>query len=159
MAILLTGGTGKTSIRIARMLQGNQIPFVLASRRGPSTAPQGMPATTFNYLDPSTFANPFSQKHDELPDGAKISAIYLVSPEIQEPSPPMIDFVDFAFNQHGVRRFVLLTGSSAEKGGCHVGKLWQHLEDLGAEYTVLRATWFMGMYGLPLPPCPTPSYP
>ena len=56
----------------------------------------------------------------------------------------MIAFVDLAI-KHGVRRFVMLTGSEAERSGeVHSGAIWQHLEDTGVEYCVLRATWFMG---------------
>lgn len=54
MAIILTGGTGKTSIRVARFLQNENIPFVLASRRGQSAAPPDMPAVKFDWLDKDT---------------------------------------------------------------------------------------------------------
>ena len=57
----------------------------------------------------------------------------------------MIEFVDIAIKQ-GVKRFVMLTGSEAEKGGSvDSGRAWQHLEETGVEYCVLRATWFMGL--------------
>lgn len=141
MAVLLTGGTGKTSLRLARFLQDAKVPFLLASRKVETEAPSGMPATKFDWVDSSTFENPFKYKS---PSGQSISAVYLVAPEIAEPSPPMIAFVDHAVEKHGVKRFVLLTGSSTEVGGVYVGKLWQHLVDLGVEYCVLRATWFMG---------------
>jgi uncharacterized protein YbjT (DUF2867 family) len=56
----------------------------------------------------------------------------------------MIAFVDLAI-KHGVKRFVMLTGSEASRGGgVGSGGTWQHLEDTGVEYCVLRATWFMG---------------
>ena len=56
----------------------------------------------------------------------------------------MIAFVDLAI-KHGVKRFVMLTGSETERSGkVHSGAVWQHLEDTGVEYCVLRATWFMG---------------
>lgn len=143
MAILLTGGTGKTSIRLARFLQDAKIPFLLASRKGEAGAPSGMQATKFDWLDSSTFENPFQHKFS---GGKSISAVYLIAPEVPEPSPSMTAFVDLAVNKHGVKRFVLLTGNSAEKGGVYVGKLWQHLVDIGVEYCVLRATWFMGTF-------------
>lgn len=63
----------------------------------------------------------------------------------------MTAFIDHAFKKHGVKRFVLLGGSSVEKGGRLVGKVWQHLVDIGAEYCVLRATWFMGALEPPGP--------
>jgi festuclavine dehydrogenase len=96
----------------------------------------------FDWLDPSTFENPFQHK---FPDGEKISSAYLVSPPVDDPAPLMIEFIDLAVKKHGVKRFVLLTGSSSDVGGRGVGKVWEHLIELGVEYCVLRATWFMGM--------------
>jgi festuclavine dehydrogenase len=143
MAILLTGGTGKTSVCTARLLQDANIPFLLASRRGEGAAPSGMPATKFDWLDSSTFEAPFQYK---FPAGESISAVYLVSPEVADPAPQMNAFVDHAIKEHGVRRFVLIGGSTSEPGGPHVGKVWTHLMDLGVEYCVLRPTWFMGRF-------------
>ena len=141
MAILLTGGTGKTSTRIARFLQDAKIPFVLASRNAQAGAPAGMQAVKFDWLDPLTFEYPF---HHGFPDGETISAVYLVAPTVPDPVPWMIAFVDLAFKKHGVKRFVLLASTSSKPGGPHVGMVWQHLIDIGAEYYVLRPTWFMG---------------
>ena len=100
-----------------------------------------MEATKFDWLDSSTFENPFQNK---FLDGESISAVYLISPAVPDPVPSMTAFIDLAVEKHGVKRFVLLSGSTAEKGGAHVGKVWQHLVDIGVEYCVLRATWFMG---------------
>ncbi|EED79970.1 predicted protein [Postia placenta Mad-698-R] len=136
------GGTGKTSVRVARLLQDAKIPFVLASRRGEAAAPSGMPAVKFDWLDSSTFATPF--QHD-FPGDESISAIYLVAPEAADPISPMNAFVDYAVKEHGVIRFVLIAGSSTEPGGHRLGKVWQHLIDMGVEYCVLRPTWFMAV--------------
>ena len=141
MAILLTGGTGKTSIRIAPFLQDAKIPFLLASRKGAVAAPSGMPAIKFDWLDSSTFESPFQYK---FPGEEKISAVYLVAPEVSDPASVMNTFVDLAVKKHGVKRFVLIAGSSATKGGWHVGKVWEHLVNIGVEYCVLLPTWFMG---------------
>lgn len=141
MAVLLTGGTGKTSKRVALFLQEANIPFLLASRRGEAVTPVGMPAVKFDWLDPSTFETPFKY---QFPGGEKISAVYLISPEVNEPSPSMTAFVDLAVEKHVVKRFVLLSGTSAVKGGPNIGKLWQHLDDISVDHTVLLATWFMG---------------
>lgn len=140
MAILLTGSTGKTSVRTARLLQDAKIPFVLASRRGEAAAPSGMSAVKFDWLDSSTFATPFQH---EFPGDEGISAIYLVAPEAADPASPMNAFVDYAVKEHGVNRFVLMAGSSAKPGGRLLGQVWQHLIDIGVEYCVLRPTWFM----------------
>lgn len=142
MAILLTGGTGKTSTHVAHYLQGSKIPFLLASRKNESATVLGMPTTKFDWLDHSTHQNPFEYK---FPDGERISAIYLIPPEVQDPAPSMNAFVDLAVQKHGVRRFVLLSGSLLTKGGYFTGQVWQHLEDIGVDYTVLLATWFMGI--------------
>ncbi|KAF9813954.1 hypothetical protein IEO21_05390 [Rhodonia placenta] len=136
------GGTGKTSVRIARLLQDAKIPFLLASRRGEAAAPSGMPAVKFDWLDSSTFATPFQYG---FPGNEGVSAIYLVAPEAADPASPMNAFVDYAVKEHGVNRFVLMAGSSAKPGGRLLGQVWQHLIDIGVEYCVLRPTWFMAV--------------
>lgn len=142
MAIILTGGTGKTALPLARSLQDANIKFVLASRRGEAAAPSGMEATKFDWLDSSTFDNPF--QHKAL-DGESISAVYLVTSEsLLDPAPAVNSFIDLAISKYGVKRFVLLGGSQLELGGGHVGKVWQHLVEIGTDYCVLLPTWFMG---------------
>ena len=143
MAILLTGGTGKTSVALARLLQDAKIPFVLASRRGQAAAPSGMPAVSFDWLDETTFEKPFEQK---FPGGESISAVYLIAPSVPEPHISMNAFVDYAIKEHGVKRFVVLGGSTVEIGGMHVGKVWEHLIESKVEYCMLRPTWFMGLF-------------
>lgn len=142
MAIILTGGAGKTALNIAHSLQEAKIKFLLASRRGEAAAPSGMDATAFDWLDSSTFDNPF--QHKAL-DGESVSAVYLVWPEaLPDPTPPMTAFIDLAVNKYGVKRFVLLGGSGVEMGGMFVGKVWQHLVEIGTDFCVLLPTWFMG---------------
>ena len=142
MAILLTVGTGKTGQHIARLLHEANIPFLVTSRKGQAGAPEGMNAARFDWLDPSTFNSPFEQ--DSL-QSHKISAVYLIAPEVEDPTEPMTTFIDNALTKHGVKRFVLMAGSNVEPGGADVGKVWQYLMDKqGLEWTMLRATWFMG---------------
>ena len=143
MAILLTGGTGKTSIGIAKLLQNAKIPFLLASRRGQAAAPFEMPAVSFNWLDSSTFPKPFEH---EFFGGESISTVYLVAPETIDPPTCLNPFIDYAIKQHDVKRFVLLADSYAEVGGQHVGKVWQHLLNRHVDYCVLLPTWFMGPF-------------
>ena len=143
MAILLTGGTGKTSTRIAKFLQEAHVPFLIASRKATSSI-GGAPAVKFDWEDTSTFPNPFAY---EFPNGEKISTVYLLAPPaVADPVPYMKEFVDLAHQKHGVKRFVLMAGGSAEPGGWHVGKVWQYLLDLKVEYCVLKPTWFMGKH-------------
>ena len=45
-----------------------------------------------------------------------------------------------------MKRFVVCAGGSTRKGDPRLGAVWAHLEDVGAEYLVLRPTWFIGKY-------------
>ena len=141
MAIFLTGGTGKTASRIAQFLQRAAVPFLIGSRRGEAAAPDGMIAVKFDWLDRSTFPNPFEHK---FPREETISAIYVVPPEVAVPGPPTNAFIDYAIENYHVRRFVLLAGNHVEPGGPQLGQVWQHLLDSEVECCVLRPTWFMG---------------
>ena len=138
MALLLTGGTGKTSVRCGRLCKDAGVPFVLASRKAVS-AP-GMPAVKLDYTDSSTFENAFQYS---FPNGETIAAVYLIAPEIPDPAPAMNALIDYAVEKHGVRRFVFMTGNTTEPGPIYVGPVWQHLKDIGVDHTVLRCTWFM----------------
>ena len=100
-------------------------------------------AVKFDWLDESTYKNPFEHK---FPNGETIKAIYVVSPETKEAAPTVNAYIDYCIKEHGVQRFVLLAGSSAEPGGWHIGKVWQHVLDIGVDYAVLRPSWFMGMW-------------
>lgn len=74
----------------------------------------------------------------------------LVNPETGDPVAPMNTFIDKAIKEHGIKRFALVTGSTVVKGGYHVGGVWKHLDEAGAEYCVVKATWFNGMiFSLP----------
>ncbi|KAI9794246.1 MAG: hypothetical protein M1816_006172 [Peltula sp. TS41687] len=142
MAVLFTGGTGKTSVRIAALLQEANIPYLLASRRGEAAAPAGMPAVKFDWLDSSTFAKPF--QHQLVTGAGGFRAVYLIAPVVADPATPMNAFVDYAVKEHGVTRFVVMGGSTTEPDAPHhVGKVWKHLIDIGVEHCVLRPTWFM----------------
>jgi len=142
MAILITGGTGKTSIRLARLLQKANVPFVLASRSANKKAPDGMQSVVFDWTDNSTYSNPFRHK---FANGEKVTAVYLIAPEVLDPVPPMNAFLDYAVKEHGVKKFTLMSGSTLTKGGPYTGMVWQHLADLNTEYTILKCTWLDGM--------------
>lgn len=138
MTILLTGGTGKTSLRLASLLQDANIPVLLTSRRGPS-ATSLAPTIRFDWDDKATWTTPFSAATD-------IKAVYLLSGQVADPAPLLNDFIDFA-KAKGVKRFVLCSGSTCEKGGAFHGKIWQKLDDdKELEYCVLRPSWFMGEF-------------
>ncbi|KAF2008079.1 NAD(P)-binding protein [Amniculicola lignicola CBS 123094] len=144
MTILITGSLGKTSIRLARLLEASSTPFIIASRRPASEIP--FPSTHFDWFDPSTFA-------PALTHSPPITAIYIVPPEIPSPSPTVNAFIDIALS-HSVNKFILLAGTTAQKGGPYVGGIWAHLSTLAEqqsakaeghdlEYAILRPTWFM----------------
>jgi festuclavine dehydrogenase len=152
MAILLTGGTGHTSTRLAHLLQQSQIPLVLTSRKGQEAAPAGIEAVRFDFTDPSTYDAPFDHRNNDDDHPAQISAIYLVPPQAADPAAAMNAFIDHAVTKHGVRRFVLVTGSTVERDQPYGhGPTWKHLDDLAVKYSVLRASWFMGVSPFPPP--------
>ncbi|KAI4726143.1 NAD(P)-binding protein [Aureobasidium sp. EXF-10728] len=133
MTILLTGGTGKTSLRLASLLANANIPVLLTSRQATPTSP--FPCVTFDWNDKTTWTTPFTTAPD-------ITAVYLLSGNLHDPAPILNSFVDLC-RDRGVQRFVVCSGNSCEKGGPFHGKIWQKLEDEGCEFCVLRPSWFM----------------
>lgn len=151
MAILLTAGTGKTAQSIIPHLLSSSTPFLLTSRR-PETAPAGTQAARFDWLDPSTHDTPFM--HPSL-GNQKITAIYLIAPEVEDPIDITTSFIDRAAEKWGVKRFVLMCGSPVEMGSQEgdvgmPGMIWKHVVEKGYEWAVLRCTWFMGAPKSPL---------
>lgn len=138
MTILLTGGTGKTSSRIAPLLKKHGTPTIIASRSG--SAPSGFTGCRFDWLDEATFGNPFKIASD-------ITALYMVAPVAEDLLAAMKPFTDFAISK-GIQRFILLTSSAIEMGGPAHGKVHEYLVQKSVDYGVLRPTWFMGMCNL-----------
>lgn len=99
----------------------------------------------FDWDDPSTFPGVFNY---ELPGGEKIDTVYLVAPVTATPVDVVGPFIELA-RERGVKKFVLFTGSSCERGGWGPGKIWDFLEEgkkEGEVGFVVRATWFMGLF-------------
>ncbi|KAM7186240.1 hypothetical protein V8F33_011938 [Rhypophila sp. PSN 637] len=140
MAILLTGGTSaQTSVEIAKKCTSSSIPFILASRRGNDGDGDGdksLPSVKFDWTDPSTYPNPFSYNPDE-----KITAVYMVIPTVPDAEKHMKAFIDYAISQ-GVKRFVMMAGTTITLGGPGRGKVWSYLVEKGVEYAICRPTWF-----------------
>ncbi|EAU37749.1 predicted protein [Aspergillus terreus NIH2624] len=91
-----------------------------------------MPAVKFDWLDKDTWSIPFDYK---FVHGQEICAIYLM-----EPWKPLNEFIDYAVEKHGVRRFVLVAGSSAECGKPGMENLTENgprqlIRDQGKIYT------------------------
>ncbi|KAF9018147.1 NAD(P)-binding protein [Hymenopellis radicata] len=133
MSILLTGGTGKTAIRLARLLQAANKPVILTSRQG--VVPEPFTGVKLDWYNPATFGNPWAVD-------CNIESVYLVAP----PGPPdvltpMKPFIDLAVKK-GVKRFVLLSVSTLDAGGPAMGKVHEYLISLGVDYFVIRPSWF-----------------
>lgn len=135
MAILLTGGTGKTSTRIASLLRARNIHFLLASRNLPISSSLSRPHVIFDWTDHTTWPKAFTQP---------IEAVYMMEPQVAQPWVPMISFLDFAISK-GVKRFVLCAGTTAERGKDGMGRVWDAFVEKEVEFCVLRPSWFMGM--------------
>ena len=128
MTILLTGGYGKTSSRLATLLKQDGFPVLVASRSG--SVPDGIESCRFDWFDESTYSNPFKAASD-------ISALYIVAPRALDMLTPTKGFIDHALKK-GVKRFVLLSASSIECGDPAHGKIHEYIKSLNVEYGVLR---------------------
>ena len=128
MTILLTGGKGKTSSRLATLLKQEGYPVLVTSRSG--STPDGIKGCRFDWLDESTYANPFEAASD-------ISALYIVAPRTLDMLTPTKGFIDYALKKW-VKRFVLLSASSIQCGDPAHGKIHEYIRSLNVEYGVLR---------------------
>jgi festuclavine dehydrogenase len=143
MAVLITGGSGKTARHLKDFLRTASVSFVLTSRRGPAGAPDGFADKTviFDMLDESTFSNPFEF---DFPNGIQINSLYLIAPECEDPIPALDSFIKYSV-KHGVKKVIMLAGSTAEISDSYVKEMWRHLKHMNVEYCVLRPTWFNGI--------------
>lgn len=134
MATLITGGTGKTGLALAKLLHRAGHPVLIASRSG--KAPEPFKAVEFDWLDPTTFKNPFQ-------GNAAIDKLYIVAPSVFDAIRHVKPFLELAVSQ-GVKRFVAVTSTQSEPGDVPLGTIHQFLLDLKVDYTILRPTWFIG---------------
>ena len=119
--ILVVGGTGKTGRRVAERLTARGITVRIGSR-------SANPA--FDWEDPSGWAAAL--------DG--VGAAYITYyPDLAAPGAPeaVRALVDQALAR-GVRRLVLLSGREEEEAQ----RAEQVLQDSGADWTIVRASWF-----------------
>jgi uncharacterized protein YbjT (DUF2867 family) len=118
---LVLGGTGKTGHRVAQRLTTRGRPVRLGSR---SAEPP------FDWEDRATWG----------PALRNVGAVYITYyPDLAVPgaADAIQSFVELAL-QHGVRRLVLLSGRGEEEAE----RAEQILQRSGADWTILRATWF-----------------
>lgn len=119
--ILVLGANGKTGRRIAERLQAAGHPVRLGSRAG---------NPPFDWEDRSTWS--------AVLDG--VQAVYIsYQPDLAVPNA--LETVQAFINQaleSGARKLVLLSG----RGEVEAAQVEQLLQTCGAEWTVLRASWF-----------------
>ncbi|OXM85513.1 NAD(P)H-binding protein [Paenibacillus rigui] len=130
--ILVTGGRGKTGIRIAKRLSDLGYAVRTAYRGTPATVSTNE-HVTFDWFDEATFE----------PALKDVDKIYLVGPlAVMDPSRIMVSFLDKALNA-GVRRVVLLSSASVPEEGPVFGKVHKAIRQLVPEWAVLRPSYFM----------------
>lgn len=120
--ILILGASGKTGRRIVEKLRARQLAVRLGSRNA---------QPSFDWNDPTTWTAAL--------DG--VSAVYLsYYPDLAMPGAP--EAIE-AFTQQalasGVRRLVLLSG----RGEAEAQRAEQALQHSGADWTIVRCSWFM----------------
>ncbi|KAG2014146.1 hypothetical protein CC2G_010989 [Coprinopsis cinerea AmutBmut pab1-1] len=137
MTTLVTGGGSKVGSHLARLLKDAGREVIFGSRSG--RVPAGFPSIQLDWDDPSTFTNPFTSSDLKKP----ITSVYLMAPITDlHAAPKIIPFVETA-KQHGVKRFVYLSATIADRhndsGG--LGELPGYFEDNGFDYVALRPFW------------------
>jgi uncharacterized protein YbjT (DUF2867 family) len=119
--VLVLGGTGKTGRRVAQKLEALGVPVRIGSRSGDPS---------FDWNDPSTWAAAL--------DGVK--STYLVYyPDLAIPGAA--ETVEAFSNQavaQGVEHLVLLSGRG--EAGARRGE--EVVQNAGADWTIIRASWF-----------------
>jgi uncharacterized protein YbjT (DUF2867 family) len=131
--ILLTGGQGKTSSRIAQLLHSQGYLVRRAGRGTPKPGDEQVGEHfPFDWFDESN--------HDELLQD--VYAVYLVAPPSLHPEEVMIPFIRRALDA-SVRRFVLLSSASIPEDGPVFGSVHRYLHDHAPEWAVLRPSYFM----------------
>ncbi|KAF9009629.1 hypothetical protein BDQ17DRAFT_1235735 [Cyathus striatus] len=133
MTILVVGGTGKTGLKLARLLRAANIPLLITSRSG--TAPESLPAVKFDWYDPSTFAAPFEKDPN-------IDKVYFIGPSGTVDIMPLVKpFIDLA-HEKGVKKWVILSSAQSYRGGPWIGTVHQYVHDKGVVNVALRSSWF-----------------
>ncbi|MBT1157635.1 NAD(P)H-binding protein [Aminobacter anthyllidis] len=120
--ILILGGTGKTGRRIAEQLTARNLPVRIGSRGA---------TPSFDWDDRATWASAL--------DG--VGAVYIsYYPDLAAPGAAEVvgAFAEFAVGM-GVKRLVLLSG----RGEPEAQQAEATVRQSGADWTILRCSWFM----------------
>jgi uncharacterized protein YbjT (DUF2867 family) len=118
---LVLGGTGKTGRRVAERLTARGLPVRIGSRLG---------EPPFSWEDQATWA----------PTLRNVGSVYVVYyPDVAVPGAAarVRSFAELAVD-NGVGRLVLLSGRGEE--GAQLSE--QAVQDSGADWTILRSSWF-----------------
>lgn len=118
---LVLGGTGKTGRRVVERLKARGIPVRIGSRSA---------ELSFEWQDPTTWA-------PVLQDVAAVYITYYPDLAVPGAADTIRAFVDQAV-QSKVRRLVLLSGRGEEEAQ----RCERIVQDTGAEWTILRSSWF-----------------
>jgi uncharacterized protein YbjT (DUF2867 family) len=119
---LVLGASGKTGRRIVKRLQARHIPVRIGSRTA---------EPPFNWEDTSTWGDALEG----------VTSVYVsFFPDIAVPGAPeaIAAFTAQALDL-GIRRLVLLSG----RGEAEAQRAEQMLKDSGADWTIVRCSWFM----------------
>lgn len=128
MNVLVTGGTGTTGRMVVQGLKEQGVATKVGTRR-----PSNGDEVLFDWQKPESAQAAF----------AGMDAVYVVAPtNTSDHRKVVLPVLDIA-RSYGVRRFVLLSASSLEKGGPMMGQIHSYLKDNASEWTVLRPTWFL----------------
>lgn len=121
MTTLVLGGTGKTGRRVAQRLTARDLPVRIGSRSG---------EPPFDWNDRASWA-------PALEGMEAAYVVYYPDLAMPEAAGAIRSFAELAMDR-GVRRLVLLSGRGEE--GALASE--RALQDSGADWTVVRATWF-----------------
>ncbi len=118
---LIVGGTGKTGRRVAERLTARGLPVRVGSRSG---------EPPFDWNDRATWAPALRGMH---------AAYVTYYPDLAVPgaADTIGAFADLAVDR-GVRRLVLLSG----RGEAEAQRAEQRVQESGADWTILRSSWF-----------------
>ena len=127
--VLVTGASGKTGRRIIHQLTGKGHTVIAANRSA-----KGNHNVQFDWLDNTTYDIVFKKR---------IDSAYLLAPAgVFDLLSAMQPFIDRLIAEN-VKRIILLSASSLEKGGPMMGTVHAYLEKHAPGWIVLRPTWFM----------------
>jgi len=125
---LILGARGKTGRRLAEIYKARNKPVYLATR-----TPNAPNERAFNWTDYDQAVAAFSG----------VKKAYVVAPtDRSDHAEIMLPVLEAALHQ-GVKRMVLLSASSLERGGPMMGQIHDWMVNNVPEWTVLRPSWFM----------------